>query len=148
MKLFSSFVRYLDYLHLILRYIYCLFLVKCKERCTQDIFLILDEVPCNINSKKIIYLWGDTSGDWRNMQSIGVHLMVAFKPADDGKIRGLINMLIDTFLSRESIINLYFPKHLKNLKLNPYPTGKSRVRAVEVVRWHIGKGKSALAWLD
>ena len=39
---------------------------------------------------------------------------------------------------------------LKNnvVKLNPYPTGKSRVRAVEVVMWHIGKGKSTLAWLD
>ena len=34
------------------------------------------------------------------------------------------------------------------LILNPYPTGKSRVRAVEVVMWHIGKGKSTLAWLD
>ena len=32
--------------------------------------------------------------------------------------------------------------------LNLYPTGKSRVRAVEVVRWHIGKGKSTLTWLD
>ena len=34
------------------------------------------------------------------------------------------------------------------MSLNPYPTGKSCVRAVEVVMWHIGKGKSTLAWLD
>ena len=35
-----------------------------------------------------------------------------------------------------------------NQELNPYQTGKSRVRAVEVVMWLIGKGKSTLAWLD
>ena len=31
---------------------------------------------------------------------------------------------------------------------NPYPTGNSGEHGVEVVKWHIGKGKSALAWLN
>ena len=49
------------------------------------------------------------------------------------RLVGMENSLLDWF---------------SGIKLNPYPTGKSRVRAVEVVMWHIGKGKSTLAWLD
>ena len=51
-----------------------------------------------------------------------------------------LNVLVYSTVFSEINFWLYF--------LNPYPTEKSSVRAVEVVRWQIGRGKSTLTWLD
>ena len=43
--------------------------------------------------------------------------MMALKPTEDGRVRGLLNMLSDKILSRELQIELYFPENLKELQL-------------------------------
>ena len=43
--------------------------------------------------------------------------MMALKPTEDGKIRGLLNIVYDKILSRELKTDLYFPEHLKELQL-------------------------------
>ena len=41
----------------------------------------------------------------------------------------------------------YF-RFINFVKPNPFPTRKSSEHVVEVVKWHIRKGKSTLTWLD
>ena len=79
--------------------------------------MILDEVPCIINPRSINYFWGKSSGDWRGIKSNKINLMMALKPTEDGKVRGLLNIVCDKILSRELKTDLYFPEHLKELQL-------------------------------
>ena len=44
--------------------------------------------------------------------------MMAFKPTANGKVRGLMNIYIDKFLSKDSMIDLHLPNNLVELKLN------------------------------
>ena len=63
----------------------------------HDIFLLLDEVPCNSRRK---------SGDWSGLKQNEVHLMMALKPIND-------------FLhGAGKQIELHFSDDMKNLQLN------------------------------
>ena len=62
-------------------------------------------------------LWGHSSGNWRSIQLNGSHLMMAFKPTANGTVRGFINIYVDKFISRESLIDLHHPNNLVELKL-------------------------------
>lgn len=86
----------------------------------KDIFLLLDEVPCNsdngidICSSKLA--WGKSSGDWRGLNSNGVHLMMALTPLGERDARGVFTGLADYILSKENL-DLLFPTHLMQIKL-------------------------------
>ena len=64
----------------------------------QDIFLLLDEVPCNTNY--------NSSGDWSGLKRNEINLMMALKPIGD----------VSTDTSNE--IELHFPGDIEHLKLD------------------------------
>ena len=47
---------------------------------TKDILFLLDEVPCNSDNGSFKLAWGKSSGDWRGLNSNGVHMMIALRP--------------------------------------------------------------------
>ena len=93
-------------------------MVTTENQQNRDIFLILDEVPCNIDSKHQNLIFGRPSGDWRGLKTNGIHLMMALKPLEEGNCRGIFSNLIDTFLSREKSVKLHLPKDLSHVQLN------------------------------
>ena len=64
----------------------------------QDIFLLLDEVPCCTNN--------ENSGDWSGLKGNEINLMMALKPIGD----------VSTPTSKQ--IELHFPADLEHLKLD------------------------------
>ena len=68
----------------------------------QDIFLLLDEVPCNSNK--------EDSGDWSGLERNEVHLMMALKPIGEHSIA------MDAKSSKQ--IKLHFLYNIEHLKLN------------------------------
>ena len=82
----------------------------------KDIFLLLDEVPCNSDNAISKLAWGKSSGDWRGLNSNGVHLMMALRPLGEGDTRGVFTGLADYILSKENL-DLLFPTHLMQIKL-------------------------------
>lgn len=82
----------------------------------KDIFFLLDEVPCNSDNGSFKLAWGKSSGDWRGLNSNGVHLMMALRPLGEGDTRGIFTGLADYILSKENL-DLLFPTHLMQIKL-------------------------------
>ena len=83
----------------------------------QDIFLILDEVPCNSDSVPKFF-WGGPSGDWRGLKTNEVNVMMALTPIEEPFSRGLFRMLLDHFLSKNQGVDIQLPDNLSQLKLD------------------------------
>ena len=83
----------------------------------QDIFLILDEVPCNSDSVPKFF-WGGPSGDWRGLKTNEINLMMALTPIEEPFSRGLFRMLLDHFLSKNQGVDIQLPDNLSQLKLD------------------------------
>ena len=75
-------------------------------------------MPCNIDSKHQNPFFGRPSGDWSGLKPHGVHLMMSLKPVEEVNTRGVFSGLVDTLLSRERAVDLYFPECLTQIKLN------------------------------
>ena len=76
-------------------------LVPIEEQTTQDIFLLLDEVPCNSDPGFDNICYGRPSGDWKGLKTNGVNLIMALKPIDNSSSKGMFSYLIDNILSRK-----------------------------------------------
>ena len=70
----------------------------------HDIFLLLDEVPCNSSY--------DGSGDWSGLKRNEVHLMMALKPIVD------FDLFWFGFGAVSASIELHFSDDMENLQLN------------------------------
>ena len=81
-----------------------------------DIFLILDEVPCNSDSVPK-FVWGGPSGDWRGLKTNGVNVMMALTPIEEPFSRGLFRMFLDFYLSKHQGVDIQLPENLSQLKL-------------------------------
>ena len=53
---------------------------------SQEVFLLLDEVPCNSDSGTLRWWFGKPSGNWTELKLNGVNLMMALKPIDDSNV--------------------------------------------------------------
>ena len=82
-----------------------------------DIFLILDEVPCNSDSVPK-FVWGGPSGDWRGLKTNGVNVMMALTPIEEPFSRGILRMLLDHFLLKNQGVDIQLPENLSQLKLD------------------------------
>ena len=58
-----------------------------------------------------------STGDWIDINSSGINLMVALKPVQDGS-RGVVTVFFDWLLSREASLDLWLPENLVQLKLS------------------------------
>ena len=56
---------------------------------SKNVFLLLDEVPCNSNKCGFKLAWGKSSGDWREINSDGINLMMALRPIGEGETRAV-----------------------------------------------------------
>ena len=79
---------------------------------------MLDEVPCNIDSRHQNPFVGKPSGDWKGLKTNGINFMMSLKPLEEGNNRGIFTNLLDTFLSREKALKLHFPEDLAHIELN------------------------------
>ena len=77
---------------------------KVDQQSPRDIFLLLDEVPCNSDYGHSM-CGRSSTGDWIDINSSGINLMVALKPVQDGS-RGVVTDFFDWLLSREASIDL------------------------------------------
>ena len=82
----------------------------------HDLFLLLDEVPCNSNSGRFSSFYGRPSGDWSGLNPCGVHLMMALKPFGD-RTNGFFTYLADLILSSNQSLKLCFPEDNGQLRL-------------------------------
>ena len=58
-------------------------------------FLLLDEVPCNSNKFGFNLVWGKSSGDWREIKTNGINLMMALRPIGEGETRAVFTGYCD-----------------------------------------------------
>ena len=65
------------------------FYLLADSHTSKDVFLFLDEVPCNSNKCGLKLAWGKSSGDWRGLNSNGVNLMLALRPIGEGDTRAV-----------------------------------------------------------
>ena len=93
------------------------YLIFPEENLQKDVFLLLDEVPCNIDSKHQNPFFGRPCGDWRSLKTNGINLMMALKPLEEVNCRGVFSNLIDKILSREKSVKLFFPEDLPHINL-------------------------------
>ena len=74
-------------------------------------------MPCNIDSKHQNPFFGRPSGDWKGLNTNGINLIMSLKPCEEGNNRGIITNLIDTMLSREKSVELFFPENISHIEL-------------------------------
>ena len=85
----------------------------------RDIFLFLDEVPCNSNWGTVNLLWGKPSGDWTGLNNSGVNLMMALQPINDNfHQKGFLTDLLDKFQKKDSSLKVSFPQDIPQIKLD------------------------------
>ena len=84
---------------------------------SQDVFLLLDEVPCNSDSGSFNSCFGKPSGNWTGLRSNGVNLMIALKPIDDGNIGPFAKIWARLRDGQEMGVNLRFPEEIEHLEL-------------------------------
>ena len=92
--------------------------VPIEDQTSQDIFLLLDEVPCNSDPGISSLLYGRPSGNWKGLKTNGVNLMMVLKPIKDSGYSGLFSGLLDKILSRKMAIDLCFPENIAHLQLS------------------------------
>ena len=83
----------------------------------MQIFLLLDEVPCNSDPGFGSIFWGSSSGDWKGLKTNGVNLMMALKPIENSRSKGAFSDFLDKILSRKIAIDLFFPENIAHLQL-------------------------------
>ena len=93
-------------------------IVPNGDQTLQDIFLLLDEVPCNSDPGFDKMLFGRPSGDWKSLKTNGVNLMMVLKPVDNSVMKGFYSFLIDKILSRKTVIDLCLPDDIAHLQLS------------------------------
>ena len=93
-------------------------LVPNDYQTSQDIFLLLDEVPCNSDPGFDNMFFGRPSGDWKSLKTNGVNLMMVLKPVDNSVMKGFYSFLIDKILSRKTVIDLCLPDDIAHLQLS------------------------------
>ena len=93
-------------------------LVPIDDQTPQNIFLLLDEVPCNIDPGFGNVFYGRTSGDWKSLETNGINLMMVLKPFENSGSRGTFYYLLDKIISRKRAIDLSFPEDIAHLKLS------------------------------
>ena len=110
--------------------------VPIEDQTSQDIFLLLDEVPCNGDSGK----WYNRrpSGDWKGLKTYGVNLMMVLKPISSFSIQGIDAHLVDKIMSRKRAIDLCFPENFAHLQLSRiYRCTKNIVEFYEEIVKHV-----------
>ena len=104
-------------------------LVPIEDQTSQDIFLLVDEVPCNSDPGFGNIFWGSSSGDWKGLKTNGVNLIMALKPIDNSSI-----------LSRKKTIDLHFPEDIAHLQLSRvYRCTKNIAEFYQKIVTHITK---------
>jgi hypothetical protein len=93
-------------------------LVPIDDQTSQDIFLLLDEVPCNSDPGFNNFFYGRPSGDWKDLKRNGVNLMMVLKPIGQSGFKGHVSCLLDKIKSRKSAINFCFPTDIAHLQLS------------------------------
>ena len=115
-------------------------LVTIDDQTLQDIFLLLDEVPCNSDPGIDKTFYGKPSGDWKGLKRNGVNLMMALKPIENSGFSGIFSNLIDKIISRKIAIDLYFPEDIAHLKLNRiYRCTKNIAEFYEEIVTHVNQ---------
>ena len=115
-------------------------LVTAEDHISQDVFLLLDEVPCNSDPGFTHVFYGAPSGDWKDLKTNGVNLMMALKPFENSGGNGLFLYLRDKVVSRKKAIDLRFPNHITNLELSRiYRCTKNIAAFHEKIVSHINK---------
>ena len=69
-----------------------------------------DEVPLNIEGRAV----RNPSGDWRDLTSNGIHLMMALKPFENSTTHGSFGCYTD---GDTGVVDLHFPEELEHVKL-------------------------------
>ena len=93
-------------------------LVPIEDQTSQDIFLLVDEVPCNSDPGISSLLYGRPSGNWKGLKTNGVKLMMVLKPIKDSGYSGLFSGLLNKILARKMAIDLFFPENIAHLQLS------------------------------
>ena len=83
----------------------------------REVFLLLDEVPCNSNSGCPKFFWGGPTGNWKNLDKNGINIMMALKPIEEPFSRGLFKMVYDYLHSNNKGIEISLPENLPQLRL-------------------------------
>ena len=105
-----------------------------------QIFLLLDEVPCNSDPGYPNVLYGRPSGDWKGLKTNGVNLMMVLKPIENSNSIGIFSYLLDKIRSRKMSIDLCFPEDIAHLQLSRiYRCTKNIAEFYEEIVTHINK---------
>ena len=121
-----------------------------ENQTSQDIFLLLDEVPCNSDPGFANIFYGRSSGDWKDLKTNGVNLMMVLKPVEQSDNKGIFSYLIDKIISRKMAIDLCFPKDIAHLQFSRiYRCTKSIAEFYEDIVAHINKpGKTGVTGIN
>ena len=92
--------------------------VPNEDQTSQDIFLLLDEVPCNSDPGFEHVFYGRPSGDWKGLKTNGVNLMMVLKPIENSVFKGTFSCLLDKIMQRNKSIHLCFPENIAHLQLS------------------------------
>ena len=76
-------------------------LLPIEDQNSQEIFLLLDEVPCNKDPRFDNMFSGRPSGDWKSLKLNGVNMMMVLKPIDNSGFKGVYSYLIDKTVSEK-----------------------------------------------
>ena len=115
-------------------------LVQIEDQNSQDIFLLLDEVPCNSDPGFDNIFHGRPSGDWKSLKTNGVNLMMVLKPVDNSGFKGVYSYLIDKTVSRKTLIDLCLPDDIAHLQLTRiYRCTKKIAEFYEEMVTHVNK---------
>ena len=111
-----------------------------EDQTSQDIFLLLDEVPCNSDPGFGNIYYGRSSGDWTSLKTNGVNLMMVLKPIENFSTQGLFSYLIEKIMSRKPAIDLCFPENIAHLQLSRiYRCTKNIAEFYEEIVTHMNK---------
>ena len=115
-------------------------LVQIEDQNSQDIFLLLDEVPCNSDPEFQNMVYGRPSGDWRSLKTNGVHLMMALKPIINSSFKGFFSYLLENIISRKVAMDLCFPDTIAHMQLSRiYRCTKNIAEFYEEIVTHMNK---------
>ena len=114
--------------------------VSIEDQTYQDIFLLLDEVPCNSDPGFDDIFYGRPSGDWKGLKKNGINLMMALKPVGASGFKGIFAYLLNKIMSRKTAIDLCFPEDIAHLQLSRiYRCTKNIAELYEGILAHINK---------
>ena len=111
-----------------------------EDQTYQDIFLLLDEVPCNSDPGFDDIFYGRPSGDWKGLKRNGINLMMALKPIGASGFKGIFAYLLNKMMSRKTAIDLCFPGDIAHLQLGRiYRCTKNIAKLYDEILAHMNK---------